>query len=606
MQFVFKPKQQRMFSKKIYGFDIETYNNNKSFYCASIYNPDGSFDTFFDKDECIDHFRKKRFYKSIVCASNLKFDFAGLFFGKKEIKNFNMLWKSSKMLWAKTYIKNGNFQRKPYGNTMLTFLDTFNYSPLSVANLGKLLNLPKLEKPKFLGRKPANKAEATELITYNKRDAEISAKALQFFFKAFQKLGGDCCNTLASTAMSLYRNKYLDNSYMLHWPNELDDIFKGYYGGRTEAFARGGFKDYNYYDFNSLYPSVMINDFPDPNTKEISRENTDRYIHNFDGMSLVTVDCPYMDYPLLPYRYDNKLIFPIGKFRSWQSHVELRKAVDLGYRIIKIHRSYYYKDNCIPFHDYVRDLYALRMNYKNQNNPMEYVIKILLNSLYGKFGQKFRGRDNFIPLNHTVEELEQLGEFEIIGEYLRIINDSDPAPFCIPIWASYVTSYARLKLHEFILKSNPLYVDTDSLITRKDFGDSKALGKLKLEMKVSKGIIVKPKFYGLQTESESYVKAKGVGVKMVWDDLIKLLVTGQITYDKFMQWRESVRRGFIPNEIQSITKRLGLDDNKRSWGKDFNSNELQYSQPLKMENGLSVDILQDRGFTQLTNPQIEH
>jgi len=214
---------------------------------------------------------------------------------------------------------------------------------------------------------------------------------------------------------------------------------------------------------------------------------------------------------------------------------------------------------------------------------MEKVVKILLNSLYGKFGQKFKDKDNLIPFDHTPEELERLPRWEFVGKeclYIRITEDRIPPAFCIPIWACYVTAYGRIKLHKAIKYAKPLYVDTDSLITRKEFKNSLELGELKLEEYIKKGIIVKPKFYGLITETKKKAKIKGIGMKLVFADFERILLEKKAVYNKFLKVREALRRGLIPNEIVSITKHLNLNDDKRIWDGDFNPNELQFSTPI--------------------------
>jgi hypothetical protein len=65
----------------------------------------------------------------------------------------------------------------------------------------------------------------------------------------------------------------------------------------------------------------------------------------------------------------------------------------------------------------------------------------------------------------------------------------------------------------------------------------------------------------------------------------QLLVNPAITYQKFMKFKESVRRGFIPNEMQDVTKNLSLEDDKRQWAAAFNPHELQYSKPFAVING---------------------
>lgn len=158
---IFKPTRQLNFTKKVYGFDIETCNKNKSFLCASVYLNDNKKWIFYNKKDLINFFKTKRFCNSYVVATNLGFDFNGTFFNSEEIKDFFVLYRGSDLIIARTFIKGTKFHKinpNKKANS-LTFIDTMNYAKLSVDKLGKILKLPKLKKPSFLGKYPKNKAE---------------------------------------------------------------------------------------------------------------------------------------------------------------------------------------------------------------------------------------------------------------------------------------------------------------------------------------------------------------------------------------------------------------------------------------------------------------
>lgn len=579
-----RPTKQRQFKNPIFGFDVETYDNNKEFWCASIVG-DNYKEVFYDKESLIEKIKQQRFKGSFIAATNLSFDLMALLFNNKEMNNFRFLMRGSELIYAKTYIRKKAFQKESKNARPLTFIDTFNYARISVEKWGKILSIPKMETPPFIGKKPENGAQKAYMEAYNLRDSEISMKAVKFLYNSFYELGATPKMTIASTSMSLFKNNYLNNEYWRHDVSTLDDEFNAYYGGRTEAFQRGLIENYNYYDFNSLYPSVMRdNIFPDPNSLRKTYKDNLNYVHEFEGVSWVDLNAPFQEYPLLPYRTDNKLLFPYGDFSGWYTHVELRKAIEEGYTIKKVRKTYYYKKECEPFRDFVNDLYDLRKHYKHNKNRMEFVIKLLMNSLYGKFGQKFRNRDNLTPFNHTIEELNEMDYFERLGDFIRIKQPySHPSSFCIPIWAAYITAYARLKLHKYIKLAHPVYVDTDSLITKKEFIDSDKLGKLKLEKTIKTGIIVKPKFYSI----DGHVKVKGLGKKIAGKEFNCLLKNPSITYNKFTRLREALRRGLYPNEIIPITKEFSLEDDKRIWNSEFSIDELQSSRPHKIVEGIT-------------------
>lgn len=579
---VFSPTRQRNNTKQVFGFDIETYDRNREFYCGSIYG-DNIQRTFFDKEDMIDFLKKPMFKNSYVCATNLGFDFAGLFYDMPDELNFRMQFRASDLIFCKTYLNSGRFNPIPKSRSdkSLVLLDTMNYAKLSVSSIGKIIGIPKLEKPDCLGRIPENAQERRRLIEYNMRDSEISQKFIRFLFDNFEKLGATPKTTIAQSSMSLYKNKYLKKAYFRHSQDDLLSQFNAYYGGRVESFKRGKIKNYNYYDFNSLYPSVMRNDYPDPNTLRKNRQNSLFYIENYDGVAEVEIYCPDYVFPLLPFKIDHKLIFPTGNFRGWYSNVELRKAIELGYTIKSVYHNYYFKDNCTPFREFVTDMYEKRMEYKSKGSNMEIVVKLLMNSLYGKFGEKFENRDNVIPLPENIEQLDKYDEVERLGNYVRVVNRlTDPRSHCIPIWAIYTTAYGRLKLYDILRNCDPVYCDTDSVITRKEYADKSGLGELKLEHFIKEGVIIKPKLYGFIDENNN-PKVAGKGLpRMDYMEFLRFIENPRCYYERFLKMREALRRKLIPNEIIDTSKECSLSDDKRLWLDSFDPDKLEDSTPF--------------------------
>jgi len=525
----------------------------------------------------------------------------GVFYDQPEIKEFVTLFRGSDLVFAETYIEGCEFTQKPKLTciNMNTFIDTLSYAKVSVKRLGKLIGVEKMEQPKFLGKIPINKSEKDYLEAYNMNDAKVSYSFLKFLFKVFEEYGASPKKTIGSTAMSLFKNRFLDDEYSIHEKDILLDIFKSYYGGRTEAFFRGNLKKgmtkkkfINYFDVNSLYPSVMRNEYPNPNFLKTSFDD-EKKIDDYDGVSEVDIFCPYMKYPLLPFRNETKVIFPTGNIRKqFYTHVELRKAKELGYKILKIYKTYYYTEKCFPFRTYVDFLYGMRLKHQKEKSPLEAVDKILLNSLYGKTAQRFLNLDNWTPVPKDLSELDKFEKVEIRGDFMRVKENVEPSSFCIPIWASYVTAYGRLKLYDYIVKHKPYYVDTDSIMTDDEIKTSDKLGDVKLEMKIIDGVIVKPKFYALLndkpiTEDEptknQYVKLKGLGRRLLLDDFMNLLKNPKVKYTKFVKFKEALIRHLIPNEIIDIEKNFSLNDDKRVWkNKDFNPEILEDSEPINL------------------------
>ena len=586
---ILKPKQQNKRKvPRIYGLDCETYGKKNHFYCCSIYGEDGNYcKTFYSQEETIKALMTdKRFRSSWLTMTNMEFDFFSIFAKYENGKNvYHDELANMKPITRKgTYI---GFVWQLPNKKKMTLIGTENYIKNSVEQLGNILNIPKMKKPKCLGEIPSEK-EHDYFIKYNIRDAEISYLITKFLLKTFHKLGADCKVTIASTAMTLWRNKYQKKAFFQPDPEDLKFLLKGYYGGRTEAFKRGKIKDYGYYDFNSLYPSRMLKDLPDPNSMRKTKRSSVELIQKHEGVSKVAVYCRKdMKIPILPYRLeDGKLIFPVGTFCGYYPHNELRYALENGYKILDIYETYYFIHKCNPFKEYSIDMYNLRCKYKKEGNVgMATSVKLLMNSLYGKFGQKF---DEKIEMIHQdgVDDLNKYDRVERMECFLRCVTlDCKPASFCIPIFSLYITAMGRIHLHKALKDSDPVYCDTDSIITQKDLGDSKILGELKLENTIKDGIIIKPKMYSLNDEfGKSHTKLKGVSQKCVFN-LRDLAQDPEIVMEKWTKIREALRsiQGLSVNEKRDVIKTISLEDTKRNWnGELFSFDKLQDSKPIEL------------------------
>jgi hypothetical protein len=205
---------------------------------------------------------------------------------------------------------------------------------------------------------------------------------------------------------------------------------------------------------------------------------------------------------------------------------EMKNAVKYGYKI-DILWGYTFKSENI-FKNYVDYLYNLRSQY-DKSDPMNFIAKILLNSLYGRFGMN----DNFLEIDiihkdfysdfenkflDNIVETHDLGDYKLVQYKIidELENNNDIHNTSIGI-AAAITAYSRIHMSQF--KNNPdinlYYTDTDSIYTDSDVEpsliDSQVLGKLKLENTCNKAIFLTPKVYCLLTESGELIsKVKGL------------------------------------------------------------------------------------------------
>uniref|UniRef100_A0A914MGR2 DNA-directed DNA polymerase n=1 Tax=Meloidogyne incognita TaxID=6306 RepID=A0A914MGR2_MELIC len=360
-------------------------------------------------------------------------------------------------------------------------------------------------------------------------------------------------------------------------------------GGRTEPFKLhhvcGNDEEILYIDIVSLYPYVMkTREFPIGHPTVLTRETllnklpwTHRNDNIYKGLLLVKVLPPTSIRgplpPLLGYRtHDGRLTFPLcsacanarqqhpchhpEKKRSWVSgytHVELNKALELGYKVVDVYEVWHY-ERWGPdlFKGYVNTFVGLKQQAsgwpqgcetleqkqryldefeqaegirldmaKVELNPgLRMIAKILANSLWGKLAQRVGGTE--IRYARTPAEFHQLLEdptietldFSHVSEEMDICVLRRKAEFakapetnCLPV-AVFVTSYARLHLYSYMQQVNDiggqlLYCDTDSIIYVTKRGErvieGEALGQMKREIptrRIVEFIAGGPKNYG--------------------------------------------------------------------------------------------------------------
>jgi hypothetical protein len=381
------------------------------------------------------------------------------------------------------------------GKHTIIFIDTLNYFKLPLAQLAIDFGLEK-------GSVDFRHSETKELEDYCKNDVYILNEVLSQWRELLEKNNyGAWKPTLASQALAILKQLYLTAPIKTsQGANQKLLERKAYYGGRTEANYIGFFqgKVWNL-DINSAYPSVMRdNKFPVEFIKEC-RNPTTAQIRDIDDkccvFAEVTIDS---DKAFYPRREGEYLIFPVGEFRTWLCEPELRLALEYRH-IRKIHRLFVYKARPL-FTDYVNALYRKRREaISNGNTALSLSYKLLLNGLYGKFGER---KSEWTPkrvsdrLEDGVEYVGDLDTKEMkktihYGGLQYEYTKAEGAAHSFPLISAFATSYLRVKLvraMERVGRHNWIYCDTDSLYVTdegrrlmSDMIDNEKIGRWKVE-----------------------------------------------------------------------------------------------------------------------------
>ena len=140
--------------------------------------------------------------------------------------------------------------------------------------------------------------------------------------------------TISGLAVRIFlKDFYKENIPSITKASLYNDIKQAYYGGITEVYKPCGYNLY-YYDVNSLYPYVALQDMPGLVCSKLLYYTKDCNINDLFGFFYCYVESPVNSYiGLLPVRDDSGINFPVGKWTGWYFSEELKFAKANGYVI---------------------------------------------------------------------------------------------------------------------------------------------------------------------------------------------------------------------------------------------------------------------------------
>jgi len=572
-----KNKNIKNLKNKFFVFDVETtclepQPKNFVFGCLYGYN---HFKTFYKVDDFIKEFSRPFYKNKYIFAHNAEFDLLTIF-GNIFIKVDN------------SAIFNGKFISAQYKDTL--FCDSMNIYPTSVAKLGNLLQLSKIDSNKIKSGNLRKNNVTEDDINYCKRDCEIVYKALLRIFE----LIGDVKITLPSLAMYDFRKNYIYEDVL--FSELVDEFYASYYGGRTEAFYIGNCNA-KAYDINSMYPKAMV-DVILPDVKHLRKtENCDvSYLlfclEHYEGMAKVTVIHKKTFFGYLPCRLKlngtTKLVFPVGEFTTTVNFNELRFAINEN--VVEIKKVFFViYGNPIKsiFSDYIYDNYAKRKSATNVLDSMIYKLK--MNTIYGRFAMKMKMTTTYweqFPYN-LISELKAEGKYCDI----KLFNPTRPdcfvitqneksknSYFSIPTFSSYITSQARVTLLKTLIANecnNVLYCDTDSIFLERDFigNVSDELGDFKVENKKIIQIRGLKNYTYIDKDGKTNNVIKGVSRSSIKKGTFEA-GTESYSSERYYKTKESIRQNKQAGQSYIMVKKITNNYDKREVLPDGNTNAL--------------------------------
>ncbi|GAH78892.1 unnamed protein product, partial [marine sediment metagenome] len=234
-----------------------------------------------------------------------------------------------------------------------------------------------------------------------------------------------------------------------------------------------------------------------------------------------------------------------GEFDGAWCHNELRYALDRGYDILSIDWQLCTKETVNPLRGYVRDLYDRKVTAQRSGDPSFFIYKLLLNSIYGKFGQK--SGDSFtkmVRIDLIEDFIEKVGvdivEWQGESYVVSPVCGKRQPPYVIVMWAAYITAEARVKEYELMQRfgSDVAYCDTDCAIGPTVLGVSDGLGELGLERGPVTFEIRAPKYYRWSANGHDW-RYKKAGIRSQFQR--DFWETGAVSYYRPTKIGESMK-----------------------------------------------------------------
>lgn len=488
--------------------------------------------------------------------------------------------------------------RSNINNTVITFCDSSALLPFSLRSIA--LNF-KVETLKGEIDYDSLESVTPELLEYMKDDHLALHQSLSRFFEWDLIAKHGWKQTLASQALHIFRKEFYPDK-LKSLSKALDPfVRKSYLGGRTEIFNLvydNPKKLLNCYDVNSLYPTVMLeNDYP----SEFDYW-TDEFEKGKLGFYHCKVKCPKnMKIPILGAKLKvnekspEAFIFPTGEFSGYWTEHELSYALDNGYKILEIYKGAVFKNDGRIFKHYVEYFYEKR---KNSDSSVDNIIcKLLLNSLYGRFGMDTEKDQLHLEKRIEGEKYHSTVKTPTGKEFRFFTSSTEIETFSNVAVSSYVTSYGRVKMHKFIkqLKNDVYYMDTDSLFTPKKLKQGKNLGDMKLEYSIQRAVFLLPKTYLVESNDFKKITMKGFDKKKIqhfsYNDFTNALEgdiklknkndknTLKIEVDsKMNKFKTAIKKGELLSMSKKSTKKINSKYNKRRVNKDFSTKPIHIMQ----------------------------
>jgi hypothetical protein len=359
------------------------------------------------------------------------------------------------------------------GDRTLACVDSTSWVPVSLAKLGELVDLKKVELPDEDDSEEAWLARCT-------RDVEILAEVWRRLMDWIEaddlgnwKLSG------AGQSWAAYRHRFMDHRLLVHEDDDARAAERAAsHTGRCEAWQHGRLTagPYTEWDFHCAYATIgrdclvpikLAGELSRPNLVSVLTASLERAI---------LVECEVTtDVPTLPMRSDAGICWPVGRFRTVVWDQELTGAIAHGAQIT-VDRAWIYRRAPALRRFCTWVLEGLDGTRGDVDPVVRVALKHWSRALIGRTAARWSkwetcGSRETVDVSlgrvHDASAGEVYQMMQLGTQLIRQVGAPDN-PHAMGAILSWVMAESRVRLWAAMTTaglSNVVYVDTDSVIT---------------------------------------------------------------------------------------------------------------------------------------------
>jgi hypothetical protein len=344
-----------------------------------------------------------------------------------------------------------------------------------------------------------------------------------------------------------------------------------YFGGRVECYQYGVFnKKIKSFDINSAYPFAMIHPHPWGLKYSVDNHLPKSGLHR----CLICVEAPSLGYWPVPAKlggteFPSDGLTRIFNISSWEYQTVMEFHPELKHKIVRVFQF----EEQIEFQKYVDHFYRLKA--KAAKNSPEYLFaKLMMNSLYGKFGaDPSEYRDYMIVPPEETEYWEACTKYERLKPiHPWMLMDAplteEAQHYYNVATAASITGFPRAQVLLHLVKTfgrkfyenrNLYHVDTDGIqSTRLNCEIGKSLGQWNIEFEGNRAGYIAPKTYVLQSGVNFKFACKGV--RLSPQQLFKISENAETS----LTWKNPAPTMSVKGGIRFIKRKIQRKDGIRA------------------------------------------